>query len=209
MSQKTMPALEEILETLKRQGIEKIIAFLGGSELKEGLEYVDQSLDILKNYSIAVLTGGTSWGLPEYSSISARKAGLPVIGIYPKRGSKYVSKNLDFAVEVESKFGNPEWGDSTEVFVKIPQGAEIIGGGMGTLIEAAYIFKINEGRIKNKIPPIYVAPISGIKGVSEQIYDFDIPQEIRKICLPESKISNGFDAAIFLIERLELTKKAN
>jgi len=199
--------VQEILETLGRQGIEKVIGFLGGSDVNSGLECVDQSLDVLKDYSVAVLTGGTSWGLPEYASIAARKAGIPVIGVYPERRKKYVSKNLDFAIEVEGKFGDSEWGDSTEVLVKIPQGVEIISGGMGTLIEAAYIFKINEGRIKNETSPIYVAPISGFKGVSEQIQGFDIPEEVRRICLPDARIFNGFDAAGFLVDKIKLVKR--
>ena len=199
--------VQEVLETLRRQGIEKIVAFLGGSDLKSGLECVDQSLDVLRNYPVCVLTGGTSWGLPEYSSIAARKAGIPVIGIYPKRGSKYASKNLDFAIEIEPKFGEPEWGDSTEVLAKIPHGVEIIGGGMGTLIEAGYILKINEGRVKNKTFPIYVAPISGFSGVSEQIYGFDIPEEVRRVCLPDSRLCNGFDAAQFLVDRIGIVRK--
>jgi len=194
--------VQEILEILQRQGIEKVVAFLGGSELKAGFECVDQSLDILRNYPVAILNGGTSWGLPEYSSIAARKVDIPVIGIYPKRGSKYASKNLDFAIEIGSKFGEPEWGDSTEVLAKIPHGVEIIGGGMGTLIEAAYILKVDEGRVKNKTLPIYVAPIFGFLGVSEQVYGFDIPEEVKRICLPDSRLCNGFDAAQFLIDRM-------
>jgi len=199
--------IQEVLETLKRQGIEKVIGFLGGSELKTGLECVDQSLDVLRNYPVCILTGGTSWGLPEYSSIAARKAGLPVIGVYPKRGSKYASKNLDFAVEVASKFGESEWGDSTEVLVKIPQGVEILGGGMGSLIEAAYILKINEGRVKNKLSPIYVAPISGFEGVSELVYGLDIPEEVKRVCMPDFRIWNGTEAANFLVDRMGLIRK--
>ena len=64
----------DFLKNLERQGIKKIIAFSGGADLEEKIsEIVEQSMDTFKGLPIAVLTGGTAWGLPKYATETAKK----------------------------------------------------------------------------------------------------------------------------------------
>jgi predicted Rossmann-fold nucleotide-binding protein len=191
------------LEALEKQGICRVIGFIGGSDLEDRAnEIIDQSLDVLKDYSVAILTGATNFGLPKYATERSKELGLPVIGIYPKRGAKYSLSNLDLAIEVDSRFGDSEWGDSTELVAKIPHGVEVIGGGLGTAIEFSYLMKINEGRISHGKEPIYISTIIGLGGVSDSPESFPIKVEVLNSCIYSS--DNGIDAARYLIDKLKL-----
>ena len=196
-------------DQLNLVGVKKIIAFSGGSsEALESkvLEIVEQSMNELKGLPLAILTGGTKWGLPKYATQLAKKYGLPTIGVYPTRGVKYVLNDLDFAVEVDSRYGESEWGDETEIFAKLVDAVEVIGGGAGTLIELSHIFKINDRKLNKNLEPIYIAPVilSGLKSAADIAYDFPVGEH-HKIVLPQNKIvDNGQTAAKFLIEKLAL-----
>lgn len=201
--------IKQYLEKLAGQGVKKIIAFSGGAD--DSLEHkvlkiVEDSMSELKGLPIGVLTGGTVWGLPKYASEIARQNNIPVIGVYPQRGAKYALKNLDFALEVSARYGDSEWGDESEIFAKLANGVEVIGGGAGTLIEFAHIIKANEAKIKSGKSFTYIAPIKlgGIKTTSDVIYEFPIKSD-NKIAFPNPEIvEDGKYAATFLIEKLGL-----
>ncbi len=205
-----MNQLEEKIYSMRKglmsKGIDKIIAFSGSSESGDSAhELARESIDVFKNHNAAILTGGTTWGLPNAVAEYAKSHNIPVIGVLPERGRKYVSKHLDFAIEVAAKYGDSEWGDDSEVFAKLVNGVEIIGGGMGTMIEFSHIMKINESRIKYHLPVIYVAPVkTGEEDFSSVIYRLPLKAEVRDTCMPEKLFINGKSAAKFLVERLKL-----
>jgi len=201
-----------LLEELHKEGIQKIIAFSGGSESGESAEKVaEESLNFLKDYPIAIVNGGTAWGLSKYITDLAKKWNIPVIGIYPTRGTKYAIKNIDFAIEVEPIFGESEWGDATEIFTKLPHGVEVIEGGLGTAIEFAYFMKINEGRVHYHKEPIYLvpirsAPLPDLSNVSNLAHFFPVKQEVIKASMPDFDVYNGRNAAEYLVKKLNLSK---
>lgn len=199
---------QEELNRVLAQKFAGIIAFSGGSseELESRVkELVEQAVSEFRGLNVAILTGGTKWGVPKYATQKAKDLALPVIGVYPSRGAKYALNNLDFALEVPPRFHDSEWGDETEVFAKLAQGVVMIGGSFGTAIEFSHIMKANERRIKNNIEPVYIAPLSipGANSFADLVYQFSIKPEMR-ICIPEIKPSSGHDAASFLIKNLEL-----
>ncbi len=205
-----MTALEgkisQMFNKLKSKKISKIIAFSGGSESGEHANNLArESIDVLKDYHIAILTGGTTWGLSNAVTEYAQALSIPVIGVYPARGKKYTSSHLDFALEVPPKYGESEWGDDSEVFAKLIHGVEIIGGGMGTMIEFAHIMKINETRIKYCTSPIYVAPVrTGDNTFSDVFHHLPIKPEIKIICMPALPFTDGKSAANYIIEKVGL-----
>ena len=152
---------------------------------------------------IAVLCGGTEWGVPKIAAEMAKKFNLPVIGVYPERGKKYALEDLDLSIEIAPRYKNSEWGDESEVLVKLSDAVIIIGGSFGTQIEYSHAMKINEGRIKYGLEPIYLIPILGVGGWSENIFSFSIPDELR-ICFSETRITIGniHEITSFLKERI-------
>ena len=201
--------VQEILINLERQGVKKIIAFSGGADESlenKVLKVTEQSMHEFKQYPIAILTGGTKWGLPKYASELAKKNGIPLIGVYPARGKKHSFDHLDYAVEVEPRYGTSEWGDESEIFAKLVNGVEVIGGGFGTLIEFAHLMKSNERKIKDKVDPAYIAPVRfpEMNSVADVAYTFCRKPELA-VCFPNKEIiANGEEAAKFLIEKLKL-----
>jgi len=197
------------LEQLKNAGIKKIIAFSGGAEDKlenKVREIVEQSMNELQGLPLAILTGGTIFGLPKYATEFAKKFNFPVIGVYPKRGEKYAIKDLDFALEVEPRYSSSEWGDESEIFAKLADGVEIIGGGAGTMIEISHILKMNDARLKNKKEPVYIAPVRFLeaKSAADMAYQLILKSE-QKIFFPEKEIiEDGVYAAQFLANKLGL-----
>jgi len=202
--------IPEFLGNLERQGIKKIIAFSGGADdnlESKVLGVVEQSMDVLSKYPVAILTGGTKWGLPKYASRIAKNKSIPTIGVYPNRGKKYaLAEELDFTVEVDPRYGSSEWGDESEIFAKLVNGIEVIGGGFGTLIEFAHVMKSNEAKIKSGVSPVYIAPVrfAEMSSVADVAYNFCRKPEL-SICLPEKEIvSDGIEAANFLVDKLSL-----
>ena len=205
-----MNLLEEeislMFNKLESKGISKIIAFSGGSESGEYVQSIArESIDVMKEHNIAILTGGTTWGLPNAVTKYAQKLSISVIGVYPSRGKKHTSSHLDFALEVPPKYSESEWGDDSEVFAKLIHGVEIIGGGMGTMIEFAHIMKINETRIKYGTSPIYVAPVrTGERVFSDVLHHLPIKHEVKMACMPTLPFTEGKSAANYLLEKVGL-----
>jgi len=172
------------LQTFMHQhGLHKIIAFSGGSDDKlEGIpdeslqtsykramqqkeEYiVDQAMRKLQGYRIAILCGGTKWGIPQTAAVKAKKYGFKTIGVYPYIGLRHAldSALLDLSVGVEPLYGGSAWGDESPIFTKLLDGVIVYGGSAGTLVEMAHIFKMNEGILKKNGMPKYIVPIAGM-----------------------------------------------
>src|SRR5207247_182413 len=102
------------------------------------------------DYRIALLCGGTKFGVPAAAAEYAKEAGIPTIGVYPTVGTKHAlpGDRLDLSICVPPAVGESDWGDESPVFAKLLDGVIVYGGGAGTLIEAAHILKCNESLIK-------------------------------------------------------------
>jgi predicted Rossmann-fold nucleotide-binding protein len=218
-------------------GIQKVIAFSGGAssipaELGEAGNTLSQASTVLeatiikdallklKLYaaSIAILTGGTDWGIPALASRQAKALGFKTIGIFPKRGvdSALGEDMLDLRVcvdtdpefccdtpEQRSKFESA-WGDESACFAKTLDGMIVMSGRAGTLVEVAHVLKINEGRVKKNRPTKMIVPIAYGGGTAETIGHLPADPEVRHRCMPAEVIRTGRAAALFLINKLDL-----
>ncbi len=203
---------ETMEEFFDRYGIKNVISFSGGTEVDENRveRILNESLGVLSDYKgVAILTGGTVWGLPGKASQLATRYKMPTIGVFPRRGEKDTDRyTLSRVVIAPPRYGESEYGDETELFVKLSDGMIMIAGGYGTALEYFYAMKINDRRIRPKYEqrPIYIAPIHGLGGFSERAYDLTFNEELRRV-LPEKPVENGTDAAEFLVKKLKIAKK--
>ncbi len=110
-------------------------------------QLVSDILHELEGLRIAVLTGGTRWGVPRIATNVARKYGFPTIGVYPLRAFEsdaLADDLLDLSICVHPLVGESQWGDESPIFAKILDAAVVIGGGAGTMVEVAHLLKLNE-----------------------------------------------------------------
>lgn len=203
-------------------GIHKIIAFSGGTDDKlEGVSneliqrmykrvmkkkqrfIIEDAMKKFRGYRVAILTGGTRWGVPLTATVLAKKYGFLTIGVYPFKGKKDVlgPKCLDLALCVEPDFGDSHWGDESILFTKLLDGVIVYGGGAGTLIEMAHVLKLNESLLKRGSHK-YIVPIAGSGGVADELTFVWGKTEIRQRSMPLQRILSGSDAADFLIDKL-------
>jgi predicted Rossmann-fold nucleotide-binding protein len=175
-----------------------VIAFSGGSDDKSDAlnQTVDECIKYLSDYRVAVLTGGTNFGLPKTATLAARKYKIPTIGVFPSRGEKYFMKDeIDLGIMVEPRFSGSEFGDESEIFVKLSNAIVSLGGSNGTGIEFYHAMKINDRRKKYYEMPIILAPIIGFGGFVDGIKGLEVT---------EQPIYNGRDAAKLVIDKLGL-----
>lgn len=219
------------IKKFKRQNaIDKIVAFSGGSDKKEEdvRNIIEDTIHILKNFPVAILTGATKFGVPEFATQCAKDNGMRVIGIIPLAGKKHAlpSHYFDLQINVSPSYANMAgnstprlrdfttndysqsfWGDESPLFAKLADAMVVIGGGSGTLIEVAHAMKINEELIKpdSHRRPIYIVPVLGVSGVSEVINFLPFKEEVKRKVLPDNeRIFTGKQVATFLIEKLNI-----
>lgn len=210
---------------MQYHGLHKIVAFSGGSDVSlEGVEdeelqknylrveekkvedIIDQAIRKFQGCKIAILSGGTKWGVPKTAILKARKYNLKTIGIYPETGEKHALGEdlLDLSICVKPIIGKSYWGDESHIFAKLLDGVIVYGGGAGTLVEMSHLLKMNEVTIKNGTLLKYIVPISGTGGVADSISFLWGKVESRDKSMPTKRIFRGIDAADFLIKKLEL-----
>ena len=198
-----MDSLEDIRACL---GVSAIIGFSGGADGgdKEVSLFVAESVRLLAQYKVAILSGGTDEGVPLYAIEAAKRHRLPTIGVYPERAALHALSGLDRAIVVPPRIGESAYGDESEVFVKACDGIEMIAGGNGTAIEFYHAMKINQGRIRHGQRPIYVAPVAGMGGFSQRVYNTHVPGYIDS-AMPAQPVGTPDAAIQFLIEHLRCT----
>ena len=223
---------------LQRHGIKKIIGFSGGAasapaEFGKAIEaaigeastlfetaIVSEALNVLRPYrnSVAILTGGTSWGIPATATKLAKEAGFFTIGVIPACGEKYLlgpdQLDLRIKVDLRAEFASDDqedsakfcsdWGDESAYFCKAIDGVIVFGGRAGTLVEVAHILKVNERRKKRNMEPKFIIPISASGGMAEILPYLPANPEIRGWCMPDRLISQGSVAARILEDKLNL-----
>lgn len=210
----------------KYHGVHHIIAFSGGtsislpgisSEDPLSVQYeriqkereqriVRHTLNILRHYRVAVLTGGTRFGFPKTAVEVAKEMNIRTIGVFPEVavGKEYVLRELDLAICISSHCGESVWGDESSVFCKLLDAVIVCGGGAGTLIEVAHLLKMNEGLLKSGHPMKVIVPIHGTGGVADGLPFIWGKQEIKNSCMPQKLVFSGTDAAVYIQEHLDL-----
>lgn len=132
---------ESIQSFLKCRGLRCVIGFSGGSEENEErvTPIVESAIAVLAVYPVAILTGGTTWSVPNIANDAALRAGLSTIGVLPERGQKYLNCQVNLPVVVQPRVPPSEWGDDSEVFAKLVNGMIMIGGGYAAIIRGVSI----------------------------------------------------------------------
>jgi SLOG cluster4 family len=162
--------------------------------------------------SVAIVCGGTKWGIPHTAMTLAKELGFKVIGIFPLTGAHYACLELlDLAICVDPIYGDSRWGDESVLFSKVADGIVIIGGGAGTMIEVSHVLKVNESimsvnkKTKQTIPIKPVIPIAGTGGVADSgMHHLWINADLAAECIPQQKIFNGAAAAHILNSKLNI-----
>lgn len=173
----------------KNNGLQRLI-----SEAKSDYvgSIIKSILGPLRNHNIAVLCGGTKWGVPSEAATIAKSMGFHTIGVYPLTGqeSGYTLPDdiLDLGVCVHPIIGNSRWCDETSVFCKMLDAAVVIGGGAGTMVEIAHLLKMNESS-RGKIR--HILPVAGTGGTAEKISYFPGKPETMSKCIPSTPLYTG------------------
>lgn len=227
MSDQIHANLNETFAQFKQaHGIHHVIAFSGGADTRlsgvsdndplqdryasfVGLreqQLVSQALDILRHYRIAVLSGGTRFGVPKTALEVANDHGIKTIGVFPQsaREKGYVVDQIDLPICIEPNFGASRWGDEASVFAKLLDAVIVLAGGAGTLIEMAHILKMNESLLGRQIPVKLIVPLHGTGGVADGLPFVWGKQDIKNACMPASPIFTGAQAAKFIEEKIDL-----
>lgn len=162
---------------------------------------VEAVLKPLRGFRIAVQTGGTKWGVPKVATTVAKELGFTTIGIYPHAAicgkDRTLSADLlDLSICVHSSIGDSRWGNESPLFAHCLDGAIIIGGGAGTMVEVAHLLKINEAR--DMTLKKMIIPIIGTGGTADQVPSFPGKPQVMSTCLPSRPITGGAEASRFL-----------
>ena len=153
----------------------------------------------LRDYRIAIQTGGTKFGVPRVATQVANELGFPTIGVFPLTAqvNKHVDDCLDLAVCVHPFVGKSQWGDESAIFTKLLDAVIVIGGGAGTMVEVAHLLKINER--KNDVTK-HIIPVHGTHGTAQVLSSFPGKPETMARCIPGYSITSGGMALKYLIE---------
>lgn len=228
----------DIAPFLAKRGIRSVIAFAGGASVVSNsfgeevaaasakatslfeASVISEALKRLRPYKnkLAILTGGTTYGVPAQASRIAKAEGFTTLGIFPAIGADKALPTdvLDLAVCVDStadfqpstpeakvKFRS-DWGDESPHFVKTLDGVIVFGGRAGTLVEVAHILKLNERRKKHHQTPKFIVPILASGGMADATPYLPADPEVRAWSMPSHVVRSGNEAAEILENRLNL-----
>jgi predicted Rossmann-fold nucleotide-binding protein len=153
---------------------------------------VREILEPLRGYRIAVLTGGTSWGVPDVATRVAKQLGFTTIGVYPltakTKGNALSAELLDLSICVHPFIGESVWGDESAIFTKLLSAVVVIGGNAGTMVEVAHLLKLNE---KKNLPTKWIIPVYGTGGTADKLSFFPGKPETIAKCIPSLPIRTG------------------
>ncbi len=166
-------------------------------------DIVRDVLGPLRGYKIAILTGGTSWGVPAVAAEVAKEFGFPTIGVFPliattKTSNMLPEGMLDLSICVHPTVGESMWGDEGVVYTKLLSAVIIIGGRAGTMVEVTHLLKQNENK-RFAMKPII--PITGTGGTADMLAYFPGNQNVMAKSLPRHIITDGKGAFAHLIDQ--------
>ncbi|MEK7102663.1 MAG: hypothetical protein AAB912_03480 [Patescibacteria group bacterium] len=185
----------------------RFIAISGGSDTETEPaihDFLDAFFAELPEDRVVLITGGTRGGIPEYATIAGKTQQLPVIGIVPERavGTDKILPMLDLVIGVEPRYGASEWGDESELFVKLADAIIFLGGNWGAALEFTRAMKINTVRVRHGEQPIYLIPILSIAGIPQALWTHAHRSvELMSACFPDAPTSSPQVVAAFLREK--------
>lgn len=185
----------------------RFIAISGGADAQTETaahDFLDAFFAELPIDRVVLITGGTRGGIPEYATMAGKAQGFPVIGIVPERavGTDKILPVLDLVVSVEPRYGASEWGDESELFVKLADAIIFLGGNWGAALEFTRAMKINTGRVRHREPPIYLIPVLSFVGIPSALWtQAHTSIELMQACFPDAPTSAPHEAAAFLREK--------
>ncbi len=208
---------QRINEALASLAVRYVIGMSGDADqdkkiLTQGV--IEEFTNHFTGGDYAILTGGTEGGVPQMSVETAKRLGIPTIGVFPRQGMKYALLNqLDLAIETSPPdIGDGTFGTETPTFVNMLDGATVIGGGYGTLTEVSTILKTNVKRARDRsreLPdaqdPIYFAPITSTGGAAASVYGlaYNLGGDIEStLGMPMSPATDSHTAAQFIHDKL-------
>jgi len=193
---------EKVADFLRRNNIQHVIGFSGGyrDNEEQAKKVIEQSMAVYQGNPVAILTGGTDWNIPGDATEIAKDHGLPVIGVLPQTGEKYKIKGMDLELVIPPLYAQSEWCDESQLFAKISEGIELIGGGPGAGVEIFQAMKISLDRVYDGKTPIFIAPITGFGGIEEVLYKSPF---VNTKFMPEKPFEDGASAANYLLENLK------
>lgn len=215
---------EVVQAFLQHHGLHHVIAFSGGADTDfpgaspevaslltqatqaRQVEVVTEALRLLQGHRVAILSGGTRWGVPATALSLAKTYGFKTIGIYPSTGARHAlpPEAIDLAICVGPHIFDSCWGDESALFCRLLDGVIVYGGGAGTAVEMAHLLKINEARIKRGERPKFIVPVWGSGGTADALPYMPAKPAVRARCMPQTQITSGRDAALLLQENLHL-----
>src|SRR3989339_1641644 len=91
---------DKVAELKERFGVKHLLGLIGSSNyqrLDSDAELVTNAIFLIekKFRKVAIVSGGTRGGVPEFAFHLARSIGRPIIGVSPENGQKYSLPNLD------------------------------------------------------------------------------------------------------------------
>lgn len=197
---------------LRDNELRGIIAITGGASDDDTKDdhirsIVKEFIEALTDKGFAIAGNGTKWGVPLYTVQFAKELAIPIIRIYPEKAKKYLLEgDYGLDVSIPPRVLSSEWGDDSEVLIKVCSGIIFIAGGTGTQIEFAHWAKINEGRVSRNERIIYGVPIYGAGGWTEAVYDKVLPMYSKiSACFPQEKTLSGKQAAEYLLRKMAKT----
>lgn len=162
----------------------------------------------------AVLTSGTRSGVSYIGTSIAKEFDMTTIGVRPASCGKYArSDPPDLLIETPDViYGRTTFSAETPTFVNVADGAVVIGGSYGTLIETAVMMKINKSRHDAHIrdphdsslkKPIYICPIAGTDRVADLLVGMPLYEDLGD-CFPTPRhsVETGMGAAAFITSKL-------
>ena len=150
------------------------IAFSGGSDGFNDetvlSNWIKTFLEKLPKEKVLLITGGTKGGLPGISTDAGNYFHIPVIGVVPLRAkTEDIHPNLSYLVRVPPQFDESNWGDESEVFVKLAHAMICVGGKWGTAIEFTRAMSINEANKRKNLSAKKIAVVECFGGFSSAV----------------------------------------
>lgn len=202
----------QISDFMKVHGLSHVLSFAGGYLDRSGPE--DQRLQVesvlvsllgsIKEYPIAILTGGTDYNFPGLTTRIAKSFGMKVIGILPEIGADDLVPGLDLKIVVPPVSGESSFGDETPVFVKNSDAMIALGGGPGAGVEIFQAIKVSLDRIYAHKPPIVLVPIGGFGGVTDMLITAMYCNDFPQVVSDTTGITSGEQIAKEVVMRLGL-----
>lgn len=232
MSESIYHQLEAIVDATRSETAARVHDFLQANSIRYVVALIGDSISsgpvaernssLIVNFfehlehrdAYAIQTGGTTGGIPEIATQTAREYGVATIGVYPAAARQYaLPRPADLVIETpDLLYGRTSFGSETPTFVNVLNGAVVFGGGYGTRAEISTILRTNKSRQDalrrhpkdaHLLDPIYLCPVAGTGRAADELVTMPLYDDIGD-CLPTPRdhVMTGLAAAAFINSKL-------